>query len=149
MAQHVIYSWRGQSGARRWLEAERVILVTGLDDLSAVRVFLLPSDVRLMDYGLGAFFIFVAAVAFMLHWLSRRFLVVSIGGAVLCSVVALWYSAWVANYEVNFGWVPIMLIWLFVYALPVTLVVGLPFLALRGSRYGTRKPVKAGVMDEL
>jgi hypothetical protein len=29
------------------------------------------------------------------------------------------------------------------------LVVGLPFLALRGSRCGARKPVKAGVMDEL
>jgi hypothetical protein len=99
-----------------------------------------------MDYGLAAFFVFAAVVAFMLHWLCRRFLVVSFGGAALCSVAAFWYSAWIVNYEVNFAWVPFVLIWLYVYALSVTLVVGLPFLVLR-SRCATRKPAKMHIAD--
>jgi hypothetical protein len=61
----------------------------------------------------------------------------------------MWYSAWIVNYEVNFAWVPIVLIWLFVYALSVTLVVGLPFLLLRRSRRATRTPAKMDIADEL
>ena len=102
-----------------------------------------------MDFGLAAYFIFVAVVGFVLHSLSRRFFVVSLGGAVLCSMVALWYSAWVANYQVKVGWVPVLLAWMAVYALPVTLVVGLPLLLLRWSRNRVCKADKAGVMDEL
>ena len=100
-----------------------------------------------MDYELAAYFIFVAVVGFVLHSLSRRFFVVSLGGAVFCSVVTLlWHSAW---YKVKVGWVPVLLVVMAVYALPVTIVVGLPFVMLRRSRHATRKPVKTGVMDEL
>jgi hypothetical protein len=101
-----------------------------------------------MDFGLAAYFMFVAVVGFVLHSLSRRFFVVSLGGAVLCSVVALWYSAWVANYEVKVGWVPVLLVCMAVYALPVTLAVGLPLIMLRRSRQRMCKPDKTGVMDE-
>jgi hypothetical protein len=117
-----------------------------------------------MDYGLAAFFIFVAIVALVLHSLSRRFLVVHCGetllslacflvvsilGAALCSVGALWYYAWIANYEVKVSWVPVVLVWLYIYALPVFLVVGLPFLLIRQPRRSTRKPAKMDIADEL
>jgi uncharacterized membrane protein len=102
-----------------------------------------------MDYGLVAYFIFAAVVAFVLHLLSRRFFAVSVGVAMLCSIITLWYSAWVANYNVNIGWAPVILVVLFVYALPVALGVGLAFLILRRTRRGMCKPVKKGVMDEV
>src|SRR5262249_62423240 len=105
-------------------------------------------NVMSMDYELAAFFLFVAVVAFMLHWRSRRFLLVSFGVPVLCSVASLWCDAWIRNYEVNVAWAPFVLIWLYAYALPTTLVVGLAFLILR-SRCATRKPAKMSVADEL
>jgi biotin transporter BioY len=102
-----------------------------------------------MDKELAAYFIFAAVVAFMLHLLSRRFFLVSLGGPVLCSVVGLWYYSWVANFNVNIAWAPFVVVWLFVDALPVTLVVGLPFLMLRRSRRIVRKTAKGTVADEL
>jgi hypothetical protein len=96
-----------------------------------------------MDYGLGAYLTFVVAMAFVLHLLSRRLLVVSLVGAVLCSVLALYYSAWVVNFQVNVAWAPAVLVVLFAEALLVFLVVGLLFLKVRRSRRSSiRKIVK-------
>ena len=63
-----------------------------------------------MDYGFGAYLMFVAAMAVVLHLLSRRLLVVSFVGAVLCSVLQLYYGAWVVNFRVNVAWAPAVLV---------------------------------------
>jgi hypothetical protein len=102
-----------------------------------------------MDYDLAAYFIFVAVVAFVLHPLSHRSFVVSFAWS--CFLFSRHPMAFGLGGELQGqrrlsshptsrdG----------VYALPVTFVVGLPFVLLRRSRHRTRKPVKPGVMNEL
>jgi hypothetical protein len=102
-----------------------------------------------MDYGLAGYLMFVAAVALMLHLLSRRFFVVSFGAAVVCPVAALWCSAWARDFNVNIAWAPFVLVWLALYALLVSLVVGLPLVILCRARRPTHKTVKTSVVDEL
>jgi hypothetical protein len=102
-----------------------------------------------MDYGLAGYLMFVAVVALMLHLLSRRFFVVSLGAAVVCPVAALWYSAWARDFNVNIAWAPFVLVSLALYALAVNLVVGLPFLILRHVRRPKHKTVRSSVIDEL
>jgi hypothetical protein len=114
----------------------------------AVKVFQHHAGVMLMDYGLAGYLMFVAAVALMLHLLSRRFFVVRLGAAVLCPVAALWYSAWARNFNVNVAWAPVVLVWLALYALPVGLVVGLPFVIMRRSLRPTHRTVKTSLIDE-
>ena len=96
-----------------------------------------------MDYGFGAYLTFVAAMAVVLHLLSRRLFLVSFVGAVLCSVLQLYYSAWVVNFQINVAWAPAILVVGFAEALLVFLVVGLLFLKVRRSRRSSiRKTVK-------
>jgi MFS family permease len=118
-------------------------------EFCAVRVFLLTLGGKSMDDGLVVYSTFVVVVAIVLHLLSRRFFVVSLAGALLCSVAALWYSTWVAHFCVNIGWAPIILVAGVVYALPVILAVGLPFLLVRRSRRMVHKSGKGIVADEL
>src|SRR5262249_53672952 len=68
-----------------------------------------------------------AAIGVVLHSFSRRFGVCCLGGAALCSALHLFYEAWSAGFRVNLGWGPPMFVLGFVVALPVCLVVGLPF----------------------
>jgi hypothetical protein len=87
-----------------------------------------------MFHGVGGCLILAAAVALVLHVRIRQFLTASLGGAALCSALNLAYATWAANFEVNMGWAPFMLVAGFALAAPVTLGVGLPFLMVRRSR---------------
>src|SRR5262249_50116211 len=91
-----------------------------------------------MFYGVGQYLILVAAVALVLRGLRRRYLAVSLGGAVLCSALNLAHETWQANFQVNLGWTPFLLAAGVAFALPITFLVGVPFLMVRRSRLAAR-----------
>jgi hypothetical protein len=87
-----------------------------------------------MWHGVGAYLAVVAVVALVVHSFIRRFGVSCLAGAVLSSVLNLVHEAWLVGFKVNLGWGPPLFIVGVLLALPVCLVVGLPFLAIRASR---------------
>jgi hypothetical protein len=84
-----------------------------------------------MWHGVKEYVAIAAIVALILHALTRRYRAASLGGAVICSIGNIVGEAWQVSFEVNPGWAPFMFIAGLVLALPVCLVVGLPFLYWR------------------
>lgn len=90
-----------------------------------------------MWHGVPEYLLFATLVAFVLHAVSRRYVVCSLGGAAACSVLNLVHEAWLADWQVNPGWGPPMFLAGAVLALPVCCLAGLPFLGLRRLRKRT------------
>jgi hypothetical protein len=87
-----------------------------------------------MWYGVGEYVALAALLAVILHSLTRRYLVASLAGAVVCSIGNMVHEAWLAGFEVNPGWAPFMFIAGMALAWPVIFIAGLPFLIWRRYR---------------
>ena len=87
-----------------------------------------------MWYGLGEYVAVSAGVAIVVHLACRRYLVASLAGAVVCSILNLIHESWAADFRVNPGWAPFLLTAGFLAAMPVCFLAGLPFLLIRRSR---------------
>jgi hypothetical protein len=87
-----------------------------------------------MWHGVEAYLGVVALVALILHGLTRRYLGASLAGAAFCSIANMVHEAWLAGFEVNPGWAPVMFFAGMLLALPVCLAVGLPFVWWRQYR---------------
>lgn len=80
------------------------------------------------------YFLFVALVGVAVHAIGREYPACTVGTAVISSIFNLIHEAALAQWEVNPGWaLPLFFVGL-LYALPVSALVGLPFLALRRLR---------------
>ena len=84
-----------------------------------------------MWHGVLEFLLFALLVASALHAISRRYVLCTIGGAVLCSVLNLVHEAWLADWQVNLAWGPPMFFVGAFLALPVCALAGIPWLVLR------------------
>lgn len=90
-----------------------------------------------MWHGVYEYLLFVAIVAFALPALSRRYLFCKLAGAPLCSALNLIHKSWLANWQVNLAWAPPMFLIGCLFALPVCVVAGLPWLiVMRGRTRG-------------
>ena len=94
------------------------------------------------------YFAAVLVVAVILHSVIRQYAVASLATAALCSIAPLVYEAWKHNFEVKPGWIPPILIFSFVAALPPSLLGGVPRLIWR-ARQRRRAPLKPVKTDEF
>lgn len=89
-----------------------------------------------MFYGLGEYLLLVGELSALLSCFLRNYVVSSISSASLASILNLMHEAWLADFEVNIGWGPPMLILGFVATLPVALIAAFPAFAFRRWRKG-------------
>jgi len=87
-----------------------------------------------MWHGVAEYLLFTTLVALGLHSVSGRYAACTAGGAAACSILNLIHEAWLSDWRVNIGWVPPMFIIGVVLALPVSALVGLPFVCRRRLR---------------
>ena len=84
-----------------------------------------------MFYGIGSYVIAVSLLSAAFSVLLRNYLVSSFVTATIATVLNLLHESWLANFDVNLGWGPPMLVMGFLVGLPVALLAGLPMLAYR------------------
>lgn len=84
-----------------------------------------------MSYGLSEYLLLVGIMSAAASLFARNYLVSSFATAGLASILNLLHEARLADFEVNIGWGPPMLMLGFVAALPISLIAGLPAYAYR------------------
>ena len=87
-----------------------------------------------MWHGVPEYLALVAVVGLIVHCLVRQFAVAGLATAALSSLVIIGLEAWVADFQVNPGWLIPMIISGFVIALPAGFLAGIPRLLWRKYR---------------
>jgi hypothetical protein len=67
-------------------------------------------------------------VGFLAHAPSRNFFKCAIAGSLISSILNLIHESWLANWEVNPGWLPALLILGMGIAFPACVVAGIPWI---------------------
>ena len=84
-----------------------------------------------MFYGLSEYLLLVGIMSAAVSVFARNYLASSFATACLASILNLLHESWQADFDVNIGWGPPMLMLGFVAALPVALITAFPACAIR------------------
>lgn len=87
-----------------------------------------------MFHGLAPYLGLCAFTAIVLHILFRQYSSTCLFGSVFVALLNLAHETWIADFKVNPGWAPAVILMGIVPALPVFLIVGIPFLIYRRPR---------------
>ena len=84
--------------------------------------------------GVGEYLLLSAAIGLVFHAISRRYGACVVVGALIATVGNLVHEAWRADWNVNPGWMPPLLLIGFVLAAAANALVGWPFVLIRHLR---------------
>jgi hypothetical protein len=87
-----------------------------------------------MWYGMWEYAVCAAIISTIFHIAWSNLYASASFSAMTCSIANLAYEAWLANWQVNWGWFLPMLIGGIVFAFPVCAAAGVPWLLLRRAR---------------
>jgi hypothetical protein len=87
-----------------------------------------------MFHGLAAYSRLCACAALVLHLIFRQYASVCLFGSIFASLVNLAHETSVADFQINPGWAPAVVLTELIPASPVFLIVGFPFFIYRRHR---------------